>query len=388
MSATPSPWGAPSHAGWQAQTPAAPQRKSRRKLWITLAVIAALLVVTGGGVGFAAVQYFAPSAMAGVFCGNLKAQNYTAAYQLLDSAMKSQFSGDQFTQDAQTLDRAEGAVLDCKGTAAYHHSLGGSTAAMGLAITRATAGTFTGTVRLVNEAGSWKVDGLDTSLLGVNLDALHTAASYCAALQAKKYSDAYALLGTAQTSKTKASDFAQAAQWHDQIDGPVSACQVTGLGSGNTDSAANLTLSITRDKLGEKHDALGLDVESAAWKISAVGAQLQGTDLSALRVGLRFCGDMSNSNYTDAFSLLSATGKGNATEDQFAAAFSGATDGIQLTACSPEISTYTTTTTVASMTVDLTVMQLSTSQTGHGKATLKLSHSGSAWKVDEMALQN
>ncbi|HKT39418.1 MAG TPA: hypothetical protein VJR48_13665, partial [Ktedonobacterales bacterium] len=111
-------------------------------------------------------------------------------------------------------------------------------------------------------------------------------------------------------------------------------------------------------------------------------------DLSALRVGLRFCSDIGSSNYADAFNLLSATGKGNSTEDQFAAAFSGALDGIQWTECGPEISTYSTTTAVASLTIDFMVIQLSTSQTGHGKATLKLSHSGSAWKVDEMALQN
>src|SRR5579872_459923 len=73
-------WGAPSQ--WPSQQmgglDAQPQGRSRR-LWITLAVIAILLLAGTAGAVFA-VQYFGPAGTVNRFCGTLKAQSYSSVY--------------------------------------------------------------------------------------------------------------------------------------------------------------------------------------------------------------------------------------------------------------------------------------------------------------------
>jgi hypothetical protein len=366
-------------------TPPLPQKKSRRRLWVTLGVIAAVLVLTCSGIGFLAVQYFAPALQVGLFCGSLQTQKYATAYTLLSSELHGQLSSNDFVTDGQTLDAIEGKVQSC-GTGSYEYSLGASTATVAVTFKRATSGTLQGNIHLKNESG-WKVDGLDASLLGVSLGALQTANAYCAALQGASYTAAFALLGKSLTAHTTAAQYAQDSGWHDTLDGSVSACAVTALGNPNTDSAANVTLTITRGKASPKNDTLTLDMEGGAWKVSAIGPGLQGTDLGALDTAARFCADIKSANYNDAYGLFSDSFKSGSTEADFASVFSGNYNGIKWDDCAPTVTSLKLSGNGATLGATLTVTNLNTNQTHSGPVTFSFTHSNGVWQLDNMQAQ-
>ncbi len=187
--------GAPGQFGQIAQ----PRKRSLKGLWIALAIVVVLLALAGGGVVYALTQLAAPAAAAISFCNDLKTQSYTPAYQLLSTKLQGQFTQVQFTQGSQALDGVEGTVTSCKqGTGnAYAYSFGGTTATLLAVITRSKQGDLSGTIHLKSENGTWKVDGLDTSLLGANLASLQQTLTFCTALAAKDYSSAYSQLGSA-----------------------------------------------------------------------------------------------------------------------------------------------------------------------------------------------
>lgn len=373
---------------FQPPMPAKP-KKSRRGLWIGLGIAAVLLLATGGGAGFAAVQYFAPAVATGELCAALKTQNYTAGYGLLSSGLQGQFTQDQYTQASTALDKIEGTVTNCatsQGSNSYTYSLGSDTAAIQAVITRSTAGSMQGTLKLKNEHGTWKIDGLDTGLLGVNMGALLATGAYCQALQSQNYTAAYGMLGSAVTGTLTQAVFVSQAKLHDQLDGTVSACDLVGLGTGNSDTNASLTASIARTKLGQKQGQLSLDVEGGAWKISTIGTSLQGTDLGALLVTQEFCKDLHSANYADLLhNVFSDAYKGNASVADVQALFGGAVDDIKWAGCTPIISSYTVSGTSASIQVTLIVVQVSTGQTDSGPILVKLVQQSSGWKVDNFA---
>ena len=381
-----STWGA-QQEDWNA--PAVPERRSRKKLWVTLGVVAALLLCSCGGLGVLAIQFFAPAATAGAFCGVLQAKAYTSAYDLMSKQAQSRMTAAQYAQDGQTLDYVQGALTHCgtanNGTNGYNYQLGGSKASIAFAMTRATAGALTGSVRLVNEAGAWKVDALDTSLLGVNLDALTTATSYCAAFVDAKYDAAFALLGAKAVGKTKVADYTQLAKWRDAVDGSVSTCAVTGFGSVNNETAASMTLSVARGTHAPKKGPLVLGVENNVWKISTAGPEQQGTDLGALQTAARFCADLASANYADVFGLLSATGKGGSTMADVAAAFSGTVNGIKWMSCTVDPAKFKVSGGSATLTTDVKLQQLSSGQVATAPINLKFAHSGAAWLLDDVA---
>jgi hypothetical protein len=368
-------------------SPPTPPKKSLRWLWITLGVIAALLVVVGGGGAFALSQYLAPATAAVSFCSDLKAQNYTAAYGLLSSNLKSQLTQDTFVQGSGELDTAEGKVTACgqaSGSNVYTYSLGSSTAEVKASITRSTAGALEGVVHLKNENGSWKVDGLDTSLLGVSLGALQAAGAFCAAMQTQNYSAAYALLGAQAQAVVKQADFTQASTAHDAIDGPVNACGLAMLGPGNTDTSASLVVSITRSKLGAKQGALNLDVESGLWKIANIAPEIQGSNLDPLLVANQFCIDLVTGKYADAYSLLSAHQHTLATEAQFASSIA-LPSPLKWSGCTPDYSTYTVSTTSASFKAALKFTDTANGQSASVNFKLSFVQEGGSWKLDDIA---
>lgn len=381
--AVPPMWGPPSQA--LPGTPPAAPRKSRRGLWIALGIVAAVLVLAGSGGAFAFTQYFAPATALGTFCGHLKTQDYSAAYNELSANLKSQFTADQFNQGSQTLDKIEGTVTSCTTAAgsSYNYSFGSSTAAVTAVIKRTTAGDLQGVVHLKNEQGGWKVDGLDTSLLGINLGALATASSFCAALQTQNYATAYGLLGSALTLKLTQQDFAQGAQLHDQIDGNVSSCSLNSIASGADDNSASLSVSVTRSKLGARQGAVNLQVEGSAWKIDALDQSLLGSDLQPLVVGARFCADLASGNYADLYALLSDNFKGGATEAQIASSLALPSPLVWV-GCTPDLSTYKATSSVATYTAALNAKDTSTNQTLTENVVLHFVNSGGTWLVDDI----
>jgi hypothetical protein len=361
------PWGPPSQGlpgGMPPNMPlAAPPapKKSRRGLWITLGVIAAVLVLLGGGGVYGASLYFAPAVTVGQFCGFLETQNYSSAYNLLSSGLRAQASSAQFSQVSATLDTVEGKVTKCGSATSgspYNYSFGSNTATVEGMVTRSTAGNLQGAIHLKNENG-WKVDSIDTSLLGVNLAALETAGAFCTAMQSQDYATAYGLLGSSAQALVTQAQFNGQAQLHDQIDGTVSSCGLVGLGQGNSDTSATLVAQITRSKLGQKQGGVALDIEGGTWKIAMIDPALQGTDLGPLLVGERFCTDLQNGSYADAYGLLSTNGKGGLTEAQFAAILKPPSP-YKWGACTPDLSTYTVSGTSASYTAAFELVNPST----------------------------
>lgn len=374
--------------GWPQQPPTAPApKKSRKKLWISLAVILALVVVACGGGALAFAQYIAPATTAGLFCGYMKTQNYTATYALLSSGLRGQLSQDQFTQGNQLLDKVEGTVQSCgqaTGGNAYSYSLGASTAKVAATITRSTAGTLQGTVHLKSENGSWKVDAIDTSLLGVNLGALQTAGAFCAAMQTQSYTTAYGVLGSALKQQASQGQFTSQAHTHDQIDGTVSACGLVGISPGATDSSAALLVSITRTKLSQQQGTVGLDVEQGAWKIASVASNLLGTDLGPLTVGNQFCQALQNGQYQAAYNLLSHGFQANGSEADFAKAFT-LPGPVKWAGCTPDLTTYKVTGTTASYTAAFKLVD--TSNGASDSLTLKVAfvNESGSWKIDDLS---
>ncbi|HEX6817492.1 MAG TPA: hypothetical protein VF120_03895, partial [Ktedonobacterales bacterium] len=356
-------------------TPPRPRRRSRSGLWITLGIVAALLLALGGGVAFAAVQYFAPAVAAGEFCGYIKAHGYSSAYNVLSTNLKGTVSEAQFGASLSSLDSLDGAVSSCaaaSGSNSYSASPFGSTAMVGMVMTRATAGALQGSLHLKKESGGWHVDAIDSGLLGTSLGALAAAESYCADLKAQQYAGAYALLGAKLQSASKQADFVQLEQWHDTVDGQVSACQPAAITTGGNDSAQSFTLSLTRAKLGAAKGALALAVESGAWKIGTVDTPLQGSDLGALQAGSRFCADLASANYADAYTLGDSTWWSGMSASKVAATLAGTSGGLIWNSCTLDASTLGTKSgyTVYKMTFTLT--EKSTGQSGPVTETIAL----------------
>lgn len=394
--------GRPSQQGWGPASQASygetqydgydgsPRKKSRRGLWITLGVIAAVLLVTCAGAGYAVVQYTAPATAAGLFCGYLKTQNYAASYVLLDSTLRTSESQAQFAEANADLDRAEGILTNCKaatGSNAYVYSLGGSSATAVLVAQRANGGSFQGAVHLRKEGGSWKVAALDPTLLGVDLAALVSMDAYCTALQGQNYDAAYAMLSKDQQSKLKSADYKQDGQWRDQIDGTISTCQVSGIGTGNSASISNLTVSVTRGKSAAHKGAVALSLEGTAWKIVAAGPETQGSELGPAHAGARFCDDLAKANYADLAAVLSSGFLGGSSVDAIASVFSGAYNGVKWNGCTLDLSTYKVSGTNASFNVSVKLTELASGQTANGTLLLKFIKEGNSWKLDDFTAQ-
>ncbi|HEX6817777.1 MAG TPA: hypothetical protein VF120_05335 [Ktedonobacterales bacterium] len=365
-----------------ASPPDAPKKRSLKWLWITLAVVAALLIVGGGGAIFALVQYAQPAAAAGTFCGDLKAQNYTAAYNMLSAKMQAAYNSTAFAQGNAALDAAEGKVTACgaaSGSSAYQYSLGGSTATLTATLTREKQGSLQGGVHLVNQSG-WKVDGLDTSLLGINLGALQTLGSYCAAMESQNYSTAYGFLGGTLASDAGSADiFAEIAQLQDQVDGKVTGCAITAIPAGNTDTSTTVTATLTRSTLGAKSGNITLTATNGTWKITQVADALQGTDLGPLVTGSIFGLALVGGDFADAYKLLTPELQAQFTQTQFQQLFA-LPAGYKYVAATPDLSTYKVTSTSASYAGTVTYTDPSNA-THQRKFNITLDQVSGAWLV-------
>jgi hypothetical protein len=364
--------------------PPAP-RRSRRTLWIVLGILAAVVLLVAGSAAYAYGQYTAPGDAANSFCSDLKTQNYTRAYEQLSARQRAQFARDQFVQGSALLDRLEGKVTSCQLVntgGAYGYSLGGSSAALTTVINREIAGALEGTVHLKNENGAWKVDGLDTSLLGVNLMALEAAGAFCAAMQSQAYTVAYALLGAIAQGAVSQAQFEQAAKTHDQIDGQITACTLESLGQDNTDSSASLVASVTRAKLGQRAGKLSLDAENGAWKVATIDQALLGTDLGPLQVGTAVCADMESGNYTAIYTDLASSGiRAYFTQARFVAGYT-LKPGIKYAGCQPNLSTYTVSATDASYRIVLYYFFTADGTSVGFQGTMFFVYENGVWKFD------
>lgn len=372
--------------------PPAP-KKSRRGLKIALIVAAVVLVLAAMGLGggiFLINQIAAPGVAAVQFCNQLKTQNYDNAYGMLSTGMQGKYPETAFRAGVTALDTAEGKVIGCQqasGSNTYKYSLGASTATVGAQITRASQGNLTGSLSLKNENGSWKIDGIDTSLLGVNIGALQASGAFCAAMQGQDYEGAYGMLDSAQQGLISQADFVASGKLHDQIDGSVTKCGLSKVPTGNTDQLTKLTIDMNRSKLGDRTGDVTLKFEGAAWKVDATDASLNGTDLQPLVLGQQFCALMTAGKYTDAYGLFSSNFQQQVSKDAFVAQFS-TFQGYKLawTCGKPDYSTYSVSGDTASIVEPLTlsIPALGANATSTTNFTVKFIQENGAWKIDNL----
>ncbi len=326
-----------------------------------LGVIVALLLMAGGGVAYEVGQYQGPANAVTRFCGSLKTQRYAATYALLSPGPRARYAEGAYTQFLAQLDTLEGTVTACgqaAGGGAYQYRLGASSATVMVALSRARHSTLRGELHLVNASGEWRVAEVDTSLLGVNPEALQVANAYCHALLSQNYKTAFGLLSAAARDEANAAQFQYLSQTQDQVNGKVRACAPIGLGVTNTDTTAQLVLGITRARLAQRKGALDLSFAKASWMITTLDPQLQGTSLGALLVAIRWCGDINAGNYADAYSISVA--KSQVSLAQFQDTFDGPqtiqgqTFYFQWTVCKADPTTYSVSGTSATITAAAT----------------------------------
>ncbi|HEX5546629.1 MAG TPA: hypothetical protein VFX24_04410 [Ktedonobacterales bacterium] len=370
--------------------PPAP-KKSRRGLKIALTV-GAIVLVLGGLLGGTAIfllnQFAAPGVAALKFCNDLKSQSYDSAYSGLSSDLQARFSKTSFSAGVASLDTAEGKVTGCQqaqGNGAYNYSLGASSATVGAQLTRATQGNMTGALHLKNQNGSWKIDSIDTSLLGVNIGALQASGAFCAAMQGQDYSAAYDLLDSTQQGLVSRDDFVASGKLHDSIDGSITTCALAKVPQGNNDQLTHLTIQLNRSKLGARTGDVTLKLEDSAWKLDATDAALNGTDLRPLVLGGTFCTLFAAGKYGDAYGLLSSGAQATITKAQFIAGFQTINGYTVKWSCgTPDLTTYTVKSDSASVVIPITdaIATLNFKDTLDTKVEFVLENG--VWKIDDL----
>lgn len=227
---------------------------------------------------------------------------------------------------------------------------------------------------------------------------IDTAKAYCADLKAQKYDDAYALLSSGYQARESKTDFETDSQLHDQIDGKVVDCGQPNNGNftwslGNTSTQA-LDTQIKRENNSSTAGTgkITLVKQGDSWKVDSLADSLQGTDLGGYKVSKSFCADFVAKDYAGAYGLLSAKGQQNyGSEAQFESAFSGTfTNGLSLTQCDPDITTYKVTSPSAQITAKLSLTFTTSAGTSNiplpNGATLRLAQNNGIWQVDELDL--
>ncbi|GEM_PF-707170 len=366
--------------------PAAPPKRSRTGMIVGIVAAVVIVALLAGGAGYYFLSYLPMQARAQVtsvargFCDDLTTQNYVSAYEATGSALHSKYTQTLFTQDFAALDKAEGAASACSGSLSFTY--GNSTATYATTLTRSTSGPLQGALHLKQEGGTWKVDAIDTALLGVNLEALQTELGYCSALEQQDYTTAYSYLDSSVQASTSQTDYTNTENLHDQINGKVTACTVTSIGTPNDDTQATMTVSITRANLAAQTGTVTLTNQGSKWTISQLATSAEGEDVGPYMVGQQYCADISAGNYSAAYSLTAADFQALVTEAQFAAGWqpvSGVT--VEWSCGKPDLSTYQVSGSSASYDFLLTATVPgggSNSQT----AKLLFSNDGTSWKVE------
>lgn len=373
----PSQWSPP----FAIEEPARPPWSLRRKLIVFGGLVALLLVLASGGLGY--MQYNAPAAAANRICDDFRSQRYVDMYGLFDAHLQAGMTSVQFAQAVLDLDRAEGQTVKCEAVVHANGFSDSSTTAT-IVLTRPNADGLQGAARLKNEGGTWKVAALDQSLFGVDLRALNSVESYCTALLGQTYDAAYGMLDKGQQSKQKVADFRREAGWRDEVDGNATACRAAAIGA-NTNNTASMTLSVTRSRAGEHTGTIALVVEDGAWKIHSVADEALGSDIGPVRTGTRFCNDLASGNYTDITTLFLGL---IPNVGEVASLFSGAYNGIKWTGCTLDLSTYKLSGSSASLIATFTVMRLSDGNTGSGPIKVEFTKAGHDWKISNLTDPN
>lgn len=374
----PSQWGQPIAI----EAPARPPWSMRRKLVVFGGLVALLVALVGGGLGY--VQYNAPTAAANRICTDFHSQHYVDMYGMFDTQLQARMTPVQFAQAVLDIDRAEGQTTKCEALI-QANGFTDSSATATLVLSRPNADGLQGIAHLSNQGGAWKVTALDQSLFGVDLRTLNSVDNYCSALIGQTYDAAYGMLDKAQQGKQKQTDYRQDAAWRDEIDGNVTACHVAAIGA-NDDTTANLTLSVTRSKSGEHQGTLAVTLEGTGWKIHSVADEALGTDIGPIRTGTRFCNDLASANYNDIVNLFS--GGATLSVNEAASIFSGGYDGIKWDKCTSDLSTFKLSGSSASYVASFTVTRLADGRSITLPGKIEFTKAGHTWTISNFDFKN
>ena len=342
----------------------------------------AVVVAIAGVMAYAwvtAQQNGSPIGAVTQFCSALRADKYSQAYNLLTSATRNRVSYTQFATAGSTLNRIEGPVTACPAISDSAVQIGVNFATVDASLTRAGLGPMRGKVGLTHEQTAWRISSLDPTLLGVSLDALVAANNFCAELQARRYADIYTALTDDLRSGLTSADYEQMSQWSDQIDGTVRSCAPVTVDSSAGESAATMSFSITRAKLGKLRGDIALVSASGAWKVKSVASELQGTDVGALVNGLRYCADLAGNNSGDLTTQVTLGYWVNTAGARFLAGLKGES----WTGCSFDAGAFRLNGDNASY---KGVMQITANDktTRRAPVAFGASHSDGSWKVDTL----
>jgi hypothetical protein len=139
--------------------------RARRWPWITCGIIIGVLLIPCALLTILGIYLFSgvagTSGTISTFCGDVKTQRYSAAYDTFSTRLQSQVSREQFVAVNTQRDQTEGRVQAC-GNSNNSISLHNNDASIPLEITRTQ--TYTGIVGLVHEDNRWKIDAIDPAL--------------------------------------------------------------------------------------------------------------------------------------------------------------------------------------------------------------------------------
>lgn len=153
------------------QAPGQPPRKSRRWLWIILAVVIVLILACVGGITavLLAVNNSPAKTAAQHYYDAIKSRDYSTAYTYLDPTMtltvgnqSQQITQQSFTTVAQAYDTQKGRVSDYSISSINLDSSTerGNTANITVKVTRNTS--YDAHLQLKQEGNDWKVISFDT----------------------------------------------------------------------------------------------------------------------------------------------------------------------------------------------------------------------------------
>jgi hypothetical protein len=355
-----------------------PTLRSRALRWVALAVVVTIVGVLAYA-WVTAQQNGSPIRAVTQFCSALRGDKYSQAYNLLTSATRNRVSYTQFATAGSTLDRIEGHVTACPAISDGAVQIGVNSATVDASLTRAVLGTMRGKIGLTHEQNAWRISSLDPTLLGVSLDALVAANNFCAELQAQRYTDIYTALTDDLRGDLTSAEYEQMSQWSDQIDGAVRSCAPVTVDSSAGESAATMSFSITRAKLGNRSGDIALVNASGVWKVKSIASKLQGADLGALVNGRRYCADLASNNSGDLATQVTLGYWLNTVGARLVAGIKGES----WTGCSFDASTFKLNGDNASY---KGVMQITAKDktTRNAAITFGASHSDGSWKVDTL----
>ena len=217
------------------------------------------------------------------------------------------------------------------------------------------------------------------------------AESFCTDLKTQNYSSAYSRLSSGYQAKVTEQQFQQASQLHDQIDGKVQGCSAGGSGSvfdallqlGS--STVSFSAQITRNKTLSGN--MTVVNQGGTWKVDHIDQSLQGTDLGPLQVANDYCSALVSGNISQAYNDLSPAYQDRlGSEQQYAQTLrSVLVQGVSLTGCTPDLSTYSVTGTTAKLNSALNV-QVNGASTGIPTAVTFVEGNSGVWKIDSITV--